>query len=74
MDYAEATAAFFASPQDGTSVPAAVTAAGPARRLRDACEPIAMHAVWNRVTNERLAALGLDFLAGYVGGRGAFLG
>ena len=74
MDYAEATAAFFASRQDGTPVPAAVTTAGPARRLRDACEPIAMHAVWSRVTNERLAALGLDFLAGYVGGRGAFLG
>jgi hypothetical protein len=74
VDYAEATAAFFASRQDGTPVPAAVTAAGPARRLRDACEPIAMHAVWSRVTNERLAALGLDFLAGYVGGRGAFLG
>jgi hypothetical protein len=74
VDYAEATAAIFAPRPDGTPVPAAVIAGGPARRLRDACEPVAMHAVWSRVTNERLAGLGLDFLAGYVGGRGAFLG
>jgi hypothetical protein len=33
-----------------------------------------MHALWNRHTNERLAALGLDFLTGYVGGRAASLG
>lgn len=33
-----------------------------------------MHAVWSRTTNERLAALGLDFLSGYVWGRAAALG
>jgi hypothetical protein len=33
-----------------------------------------MHAVWNRRTIERLAGLGLDFLASYVGGRAASLG
>jgi hypothetical protein len=33
-----------------------------------------MHAVWSRMTNERLAQLGLDFLTSYVGGRGAVLG
>jgi hypothetical protein len=74
VDYTEATAAFFTPRADGTLVPEAVTGGSPARRLRDACEPIAMHAVWSRVTNERLAGLGLEFLTSYVGGRGAFLG
>jgi hypothetical protein len=46
----------------------------PARRLRDAHEPIAMHAPWSRLTNERLAALGLNFLTGYVWGRASALG
>ncbi|MEP7026425.1 MAG: hypothetical protein ABJB47_22030 [Actinomycetota bacterium] len=74
MDYAEAVAAFFAPRPEDTPLPVAVTGGSPARQLRDACEPIAMHAVWSRVTNERLAGLGLDFLGGYVGGRGAQLG
>jgi len=51
-----------------------VLSAHPARRLRDACEPIAMHAVWSRLTNERLAGLGLDFFSSYVAGRAASLG
>jgi hypothetical protein len=33
-----------------------------------------MHAVWSRQTNEALAALGLNFLTGYVWGRGSALG
>jgi hypothetical protein len=74
VDYAEAAAAFFVLRQEGTALPVAVAEGSPARRLRDACEPVAMHAVWSRVTNERLAQLGLDFLTSYVGGRGAFLG
>ncbi len=74
MDYTDAVAAFFVPRPDGTALPAAVAAGSPARRLRDACEPVAMHAVWSRVTNERLAQLGLDFLTSYVGGRGACLG
>ena len=74
MDYAEAAAAFFVLRQEGTALPVAVAEGTPARRLRDACEPVAMHAVWSRATNERLAQLGLDFLTSYVGGRGAFLG
>ncbi|MGI8874651.1 MAG: helix-turn-helix domain-containing protein, partial [Egibacteraceae bacterium] len=41
---------------------------------RDACEPVAMHAVWSRRTNEHLAGLGLDFLTSYVWGRAAHLG
>ena len=57
-----------------TALPEPVAAGGAARRLRDACEPLAMHAVWARRTNEALAGLGLDFLTGYVWGRGAALG
>jgi hypothetical protein len=74
VDYADAAAAFFVSRPEDTALPAAVTEGSPARRLRDACEPVAMHAVWSRATNERLARLGLDFLTSYVGGRGASLG
>jgi hypothetical protein len=74
VDYAEAVAAFFVPNRPDTALPVAVAEGSPARRLRDACEPVAMHAVWSRVTNERLTQLGLDFLTGYVGGRGAFLG
>ncbi len=74
MDYADAVAAFFVPRTEGTALPVPVAEGSPARRLRDACEPVAMHAVWNRRTNERLAQLGLDFLTSYVGGRGASLG
>ncbi len=74
MDYADAVAAFFVPRQEETTLPIAVAEGSPARRLRDACEPVAMHAVWSRTTNERLARLGLDFLTSYVGGRGTFLG
>jgi hypothetical protein len=73
VEYHEVVAAFF-QPSPSGVVPAPVVAAGPARRLRDAIEPIAMHAVWARRTNERLAGLGLDFLGGYVWGRAAALG
>ena len=74
MDYDDAVAAFSAPRPAGTLLPEVVRGGAPARRLRDACEPLAMHALWNRHTNERLAALGLDFLTGYVGGRAASLG
>lgn len=73
MDYDEVVAAFFHPSPEGL-VPPPVVGASPARRLRDALEPIAMHAVWSRRTNERLAGLGLDFFAGYVWGRAAALG
>ena len=74
MDYADAVATFWAPRPAGTPLPEVVRTGGLARRLRDASEPLAMHAVWNRHTNERLAALGLDFIGGYVGGRAASLG
>jgi len=59
VDYADAVTVFFVSRPEGTALPAAVTEGSPARRLRDACEPVAMHAVWSRAVNERLAQLGL---------------
>src|ERR1700759_4952143 len=74
VDYSEAVAAFFTTREDGTEVPEAVTSGSPARQVRDACEPVAMHAVWSPAVNDHLAELGLDFLAGYVGGRGSVLG
>ena len=74
MLYDDAVAAFFPARQPGTVVPEAVRLAGPARRLRDAAEPIATHPVWSRRVNEAQADLGLDFLTGYVWGRAAALG
>lgn len=71
MDYAAALDVFFTAP-DGTAL--AAPAATPARRLRDACEPVAMHAVWSERVNSALAAHGHDFLTGYVTGRAAPLG
>ncbi len=46
----------------------------PARRLRDALEPIATQGWWSRAAGERLDALGVDFLPGSVWGRAASLG
>jgi hypothetical protein len=74
MNYDEALGVFYATRPPDTPVPEAVSGGGPARRLRDAAEPIAMHGVWSRLVNERLAGLGLDFLTGYVAGRGGPLG
>jgi hypothetical protein len=74
MDYGEAVNAFFVTSPDTAAWPEVVVGGGPARRLRDACEPVAMHAVWSPVTNGRLAELGLDFLGAYVAGRAASLG
>lgn len=74
MDYSDVIAAAFVSQPDGTPVPDVVAQGSPARRLRDACEPVAMHAVWSASTNAALAAHGLDFLSGYVGGRASCLG
>jgi hypothetical protein len=48
--------------------------ATPARRLRDALEPIATQGWWSRPAGERMMALGIDFLPGYVWGRAAALG
>lgn len=74
MDYETAIQVFFQPAPEGTTTPYPVVHAGPARRLRDACEPLGIHAAWARRTNERLAALGLNFLTAYVWGRAACLG
>jgi hypothetical protein len=73
VSYDEVTSAFFRPSPPGTAV-AVTQAASPARRLRDAIEPIAMHSVWSRTTHERLARHGLDFLGTYVACRAAVLG
>jgi hypothetical protein len=73
VDYAAVRHALFAEPPAG-AVPEAVATAAPARRLRDALEPLAMHAVWSAETNAALAGRELDFLTGYVCGRAAPLG
>ena len=72
MDYEAALDAFYAPSPAGSAPPPAARHA--ARRLRDAYEPIAMHAVWSRQTNEALASLGLNFLTGYVWGRASGMG
>jgi hypothetical protein len=46
----------------------------PARRLRDALEPIAMHGQRSRAVHDRLAAHGLDAFESYVWPRAAALG
>lgn len=70
MDYDQMSAAFMqrseSQPRNGWD--------SPARRLRDAVEPVAMVSVWARPTYDRYAALGLDFLTGYVWGRASVLG
>lgn len=74
MDYETVVQVFFQPAPPDTPTPYPVAHARPARRLRDACEPLAMHAVWSRMTNERLAERGLNFLTSYVWGRAASLG
>ncbi|GAA3226156.1 hypothetical protein GCM10017691_15520 [Pseudonocardia petroleophila] len=73
MDYAAALDTFFTAPPDTTG-PAGGPSPTPARALRDALEPVAMHAVWSAPVNRALAERGHDFLTGYVTGRAAPLG
>jgi hypothetical protein len=70
VDFAEARATFLA-PRAGAGAPATDT---PALRLRHVLEPLAMINVWSAPAHDHLAAAGLDFLTGYVGGRGCVLG
>jgi len=46
----------------------------PARRLRDAVEPIATIGWWAQAAGDEFESLGLDFFGGYVWGRAASLG
>ena len=74
MDYADAVEVFFAPAPTDVATPSVVADATPARRLRDALEPIAMHAVWSSSVNAALAGHGMDFLTAYVCGRAGALG
>lgn len=74
IDYDTARELIFVPNPEGTPPPPPVTDASPARRLRDALEPIASHAVWSRRTNEVLSKLGLTIFTGYVWGKAAALG
>ena len=71
MDYTEARAAFF-SPRAGQTQ--ALDWPTPARRLRDAIEPLATICFWSEPAYDAYAARGLDFLQGYVWGRASALG
>jgi hypothetical protein len=72
MDYDAIVSHFLTPPV--TSPPAPVVPDTPARRLRDAVEPIATIGWWSRSAAERMAALGHDFFDGYVWGRAAAMG
>jgi hypothetical protein len=71
MDYTEARAAFF-QPRPGAEQQTGWDT--PARRLRDAVEPLATVVFWAEPAYDRYAALGLDFLSGYVWSRSSVLG
>jgi hypothetical protein len=61
-------------PAQGPVLPGPVRDARPARRLRDAFEPIAMHNIGSAEILARAGAPGLDRAAGYVWGRAAPMG
>lgn len=73
MEYDDVIAAAF-DPTPQAVEPGPTIDASPARRLRDALEPIAMHSVWSRGVNERLATLGHNFMTGYVCSRASLMG
>lgn len=74
MDYKAAAAAFLQPVEDPAFRPKPTVDATPARALRDAIEPFAMHWLWSESVNAATAAAGFNFLTTYVGGRAAPLG
>ena len=66
-------AGIFLTPS-GAEPPAVVPSTSPARRLRDAVEPIATIGWWSRAAADAALSLGHDFFDGYVWGRAAALG
>ena len=72
MTYDDIAAMFLAPLPEPIAEP--VLAPTPARRLRDALEPIATQGWWSRPAGDGLTALGIDFFPGYVWGRAAALG
>ena len=71
MDYLEAREAFFAPRPDARPT---LPWQSPARRLRDCLEPLAAVSFWAEPAYDAYAALGLDFLTGYVWSRSSVLG
>lgn len=76
MDFQTARAFFFAPPDPGAPTPTPFTGTpSPARRLRDAIEPLACVSIWSEEAAERYVELGLDdWFAAYVWERVAALG
>jgi len=74
MKYNEVKTAFFDPATAENAVPTAVTQGGQSRQLRDAFEPVSMHAVWSPLVHERMEARGLDFFGTYVLGRACVMG
>ena len=75
MDYRTVRAIFFAEPKPGAPPPLATTTGTPARRLRDAIEPLACQSIWSEEAAERYVELGLDdWFAAYIWERTAALG
>ena len=72
MDYAAVAEIYMAPIEAPVELP--VVSDTPARRLRDALEPIATQGWWSRAVHDRLAGKGLGFLEAYVWGRAAALG
>jgi Helix-turn-helix family len=72
VTYDDIAAAFLIPPAE--PIPAPELPTTPARRLRDALEPIATQGWWSRPAADRVVALGLGFFDGYVWGRAAALG
>lgn len=72
MKFADVAAVYLASPAAPIAEPRVPST--PARRLRDALEPIATQGWWAKAVHDRLEPHGLGFLDGYVWGRAAALG
>ncbi|MCD2188592.1 SCO6745 family protein [Actinomycetospora soli] len=70
MDFDQARDVFL-QPREGATAPAADT---PALALRHVLEPLAMVHIWSTPAQAHMAKAGLNFLTGYVGGRGCTLG
>lgn len=74
MDYTQAREAFFQPRAAGAAPPGSTAWTSPARALRDAIEPIATICFWSEPAYDAYAAVGLNFLTGYVWGRASVLG
>jgi hypothetical protein len=76
MDFPTARAIFFAPPAEGAPTPVPFTGTpSPARRLRDAIEPLACVSIWSEEAAQRYVELGLDdWFAAYVWQRVSALG